>query len=420
MLNRRRSDTANDAAMMRRHRRPETNESQKPIRLDFTGRESQQWHDIFEALADPNVTELMVNGPDNVFLTLTGHRRVRMGAKTKSGRMIGHPVSWDSIEQFEKTVTEDVEPRLTSFGKSYRKAYCIYEGGLRLKSNGKVVVRARFHCLKPPVCEFPAVTIAKQSSTLTNIEALEQSKSINGPITDFVQAIMKHKKTIVFSGGTGAGKTTFLRSCSTLINKRERVIVCEDTPELQFDTLPNTVYLMSYPKQPGVDENEQATLSWVVAQTARMRTDRIIIGETRGPEFSDFITAANSGFDGSMTTLHADSPTRALDKMASFIKRAPGNSFTPMSVINSDISHAVNYIIQLGVVNNKYRLIEIDEVIPQQNSNESPIKTSKVVKYNRKTDDWDYISYPQQEEMHKEFNHIMQKYGLRMNPMADS
>ena len=388
--------------------------------IQLTGHESPQWLEIFRALARPDVTELTINGKSNVYLTLSGHRRVPLGARFKDGTKIGNHVHWEGIDDFEQSLVNDVTPMITRYGDSYEKSYCIYEGSLRLRdNNGDVVVKARFHCLKPPVCEFPAVTIAKQSTTLNTINSLIASGSINKVIAGIVQSIMRHRRTIVFSGGTGAGKTTFLQACAKLINKRERIIICEDTPELIFDTIPNTVNLMSYPKQPGKNENEQASLSWVVQQTARMRTDRIIIGETRGAEFADFITAANSGFDGSMTTLHANNPRMALNKMASFMKRAPGNAYTPMSVINSDISSAVNYIIQLGVYNNKYRLMQIDEVqISSANNTDSAIKTTPIIDYDEALDEWNFQGYPQDELVHNDVLRIVPNRSMAMHMKA--
>lgn len=390
------------------------------VNIQLTGHESPQWLEIFRALARPDVTELTINDRNRVYLTLSGHRRVPLGARFKDGTTIGNHVQWNGIEDFEQSLMNDVAPRITRYGDPYDKSYCIYEGSLRLRDDqGKIIVKARFHCLKPPVCEFPAVTIAKQSTTLTTIDSLIESGSINQAIAEIVKTIMKNRRTIVFSGGTGAGKTTFLQACAKLISKRERIIICEDTPELIFDTIPNTVNLMSYPKQPGKNENEQASLSWVVQQTARMRTDRIIIGETRGAEFADFITAANSGFDGSMTTLHANNPRMALNKMASFMKRAPGNAYTPMSVINSDISSAVNYIIQLGVYNNKYRLMQIDEVqVSSANNTDAAIKTTPIIKYDKKLDEWNFEGYPTDEKVHNGILKIIPNRAMAMHMKA--
>jgi pilus assembly protein CpaF len=388
--------------------------SGQPIPLNMTGVKSVQWSAIFSMLAYPECSEVEINGPDNVFVKYKG-KRMEMGVD------IGKRIAWSDIDDFGRSMA-DVESHMVRYGQDYKDAFCIFEGGLRLQTNDDhKPIRARFHCLKPPVCEFPLVTIAKQSVELATLGSIVKSGSLSPEMAKFIKGLMAKRQTIVFSGGTGAGKTTFLNAISKFIDPTERVCVCEDAPELLFEHLRDTAYLMSYPKQPGKSADDQATLSWVTSQTARMRVDRIIIGETRGPEFSDFLTAANSGFDGSLTTLHANTPRMALDKMFNFTKRAPGNGTTPSTSINKDIANAVDYIIQLGRPRNKYRVLAIEEVTKTVGDDESAkIKTNPIYQYNQNIDGWERTSWPSDDDMREFLQDFIAKEEARRQAEASS
>lgn len=153
--------------------------------------------------------------------------------------------------------------------------------------------------------------------------------------------------------------TTFLESICREISDNERIGIAEDTPELSLKQ-PNTSYLNSVPWSPGFDPNDVATLSWVVQQFQRMRVDRLIVGETRGKEFADFLTAANSGIEGCFTTLHANTPTMGLTKMTSFaMKGEPGRDIRS---INGEIATAIQVIVQLQKIGEKHRVTNITEI----------------------------------------------------------
>lgn len=162
--------------------------------------------------------------------------------------------------------------------------------------------------------------------------------------------------------GIPTHNTTMLESLTKLIPAGERVGVAEDTPELVLEQ-PNVAYVHSVPWRPGMSENEVATLSWVVKQFQRMRIDKIIVGETRGAEFADFLVAANSGMEGSLTTIHANTPARCLNKMTRFA--AMGSPGQPTRLINREIAETIDVIVQLRKFNNgDYRVTSIEEVTP--------------------------------------------------------
>lgn len=180
--------------------------------------------------------------------------------------------------------------------------------------------------------------------------------------------------------------TTMLEAATKLWPNNVRIGVVEDAPELKL-IQPNVVYLKSSVRRPGIPEDDVATLDWCVAQLNRQRVDLIIIGETRGKEFASFLTAANSGCEGSMTTIHAANPRMCLQKMNQFVNQA---FHSPQRVINQNISSTINIIIQLNKTEDgKYRTTGIEEVSKTLSKDESAtIATQSIFEYVPETDSW--------------------------------
>lgn len=178
--------------------------------------------------------------------------------------------------------------------------------------------------------------------------------------------------------------TTMMESMTKYFSNDDRIGVAEDTPELKL-VQDNVTYLHSTPWQPGMDENDVATLSWVVQQFQRMRTDKVIVGEVRGKEFADFLTAANSGMEGSMITIHADNPSKCLTKMTNFALR--GSERQPIRAINTDIAEAIDIIVQLVIDKGRHRVSAIQEVVPTLgNTEEARITTEPLYLWDRQSD----------------------------------
>lgn len=175
--------------------------------------------------------------------------------------------------------------------------------------------------------------------------------------------------------------TTMLEAMTKHIDKESRVGIAEDTPELSLTNIPNKTFVHSVPWQPGLDKNKVATLQWCVQQFQRMRTDLLIIGETRGKEFADFLVAANSGMDGSMTTIHANTSKMALDKMSNFALR--GSERQPIRSINTDIANSVDLIVQLILLpDGRHKVSEITEVTKTlSNDEQATIATEVLYEY---------------------------------------
>lgn len=182
--------------------------------------------------------------------------------------------------------------------------------------------------------------------------------------------------------------TTMLEAITKLWPNNIRIGVVEDAPELRL-IQDNVAYLHSSVAKPGQPENSAASLQWCVAQLNRMRVDKMIIGETRGPEFASFLTAANSGNEGSLTTIHANDPAACLKKMNQFVNLA---QTSPQRVINQNIASTIDLIIQLNKTpSGRYRTTYISEVTRQLgNDDAATIATQPIFEYSEATDDWSY------------------------------
>lgn len=173
---------------------------------------------------------------------------------------------------------------------------------------------------------------------------------------------------VIGHGFTVTHNTTMLQAMTRLFPDNIRIGVAEDIPELELSQR-NVTYVHSVPQRPGLDIRDVATLDWVVAQFQRMRTDKIIIGETRGKEFDDFLVAANSGQPGSMTTIHADDPRAALRKMSEFAMRGTD---LPLRSVNQNISMGVHLVVQVDNMGDGFhRITRIEEVSPVLSDSES-------------------------------------------------
>jgi pilus assembly protein CpaF len=287
------------------------------------------------------------------------------------------PLPFKSEEEYNKAIDA-----LIKDAGFIKKPYLV-EGRYNLP-NGKF---GRLHIAMPPASPTPLITLAVKSVSLVNLTALQSTGSFNTEISKFLKAAIGAKLTIVVSGGTGAGKTTLLEAMTGEFTEEERIGVCEDSPELKLKT-PNTAYLNSTVWVPGLSEKDVAPLSWIVKQINRMRVDRIIIGETRGEEFFDFITAANSGAEGSLTTIHANDAHAAMEKMATFMYMAI--DMAPR-IINKMIAGTVDIVIQLGrsKIDGSHKILSISEVTQAMSSGDAPtIALNPLFEYNHDKNIW--------------------------------
>jgi pilus assembly protein CpaF len=190
-----------------------------------------------------------------------------------------------------------------------------------------------------------AITIRRFRSVARTMDDMVKLGSLTPAAANFLRAAVKAQMNIAVSGGTGTGKTTFLQVLSSEIDKKDRVITVEDTPELQFGHLPNWVALVTREKAEGV---EPVTMADNVRHCLRMRPKRIILGEARGPEMIAILEAMNTGHDGCMFTVHADDAYRTLQRIETlYMKGGMGN--VPLMAIRREIAQALQLIINIGV-----------------------------------------------------------------------
>lgn len=246
-------------------------------------------------IKDESITEVMINGPKNVFIEQNG-RLYKLDKQFESQRKL-----------------EDVIQRIVGLaGREVNQANPICDTRLPDGSRVNVVL--------PPIALCgPTVTIRKFSKTPMTIAKLIEYGSITQEIADKLQLLVKAKYNIFISGGTGSGKTTFLNALSNYIPKDERVITIEDSAELQIEGIDNLVSLET--RNANASGAGQITIRDLIKSSLRMRPERIIVGECRGGEALDMLQAMNTGHDGSLSTGHANSTEDMLSRLETMVCR---------------------------------------------------------------------------------------------------
>lgn len=289
---------------------------------------------------DDTITEVMINGPENVFIE-QGGRLFRLDKQFESQRRL-----------------EDVIQRIVGLaGREVNQANPICDTRLPDGSRVNVVL--------PPIALCgPTVTIRKFSKTPMTIEKLIQYGSITREIADKLELLVKAKYNIFISGGTGSGKTTFLNALSNYIPKDERVITIEDSAELQITGVENLVSLET--RNANASGAGQITIRDLIKSSLRMRPERIVVGEVRGGEALDMLQAMNTGHDGSLSTGHANSTQDMLSRLETMVLQ--GAAGLPLEAIRQQIASAVDIIIHLSRLRDKSRkTMEITEVLGYEN-----------------------------------------------------
>lgn len=281
---------------------------------------SKRWQDacgpLQSYLDDPTVTEIMVNGPDKIFIEQKGLLK-----KTSA-----HFESASALLNLMETMAAAIDREL-----SPANPYI----------DGRLPDGSRINCVIPPVSiDGPALTIRKFSKDALNHQQLLTSGTWDERIAYFLSVCVQARLNIIVAGGTGSGKTTMLNVLSSFIPAHERLVVIEDTSELQLKS-ENIVRLEGQPPAPN---SSGISIRNLVANALRMRPDRIVVGECRGPETIDMLTAMNTGHDGSMTTVHANSARDALRRIETMIMMS-GNEI-PLKALRQLISSSLHLIVQ--------------------------------------------------------------------------
>lgn len=287
-------------------------------------------------LSDDSITEVMINGPEHIFIEQNG-RLSKLDKQFESQRRL-----------------EDIIQRIVGLaGREVNQANPICDTRLPDGSRVNVVL--------PPVALCgPTVTIRKFSKTPMTIENLIEYGSITREIAEKLKILVRAKYNIFISGGTGSGKTTFLNALTNFIPKDERVITIEDSAELQIAGIENLVSMET--RNANASGAGQITIRDLIKSSLRMRPERIVVGEVRGAEALDMLQAMNTGHDGSLSTGHANSPADMLSRLETMVLQ--GAVSLPLEAIKQQIGSAVDIIIHLSRLRDKSRkAMEITEVV---------------------------------------------------------
>lgn len=288
-----------------------------------------------DIMNDENITEIMINGPDNIFIE-------------KAGRI----QKLEGVFESEKKLEDIVQRIVGTAGREVNQANPIVD--TRLKNGSRVNV------VMPPIslCG-PIVTIRKFSSQPMTFERLVRYGSVTWDIVHVLELLVKAKFNIFVSGGTGSGKTTFLNALSNFIPADERVITIEDSAELQITAVPNLVRLET--RNANSSGVGAVTIRDLIKSALRMRPERIVVGEVRGGEALDMLQAMNTGHDGSLSTGHANSANDMLSRLETMV--LTGAEGLPLPAIRQQIASAVDIIIHLSRMRDKSRkTLSISEV----------------------------------------------------------
>ena len=290
---------------------------------------------IQEFLEDETITEIMINGTQNIFYE-------RNGRILQSGKRF-----------LSKDKLEDVVQQIAA-------------GSNRLVNEASPIVDARLQdgsrvnvVLDPIALDGPIVTIRKFSKEAITMEQLISWNSVSEEVLEFLAGLVAAGYNIFISGGTGSGKTTFLNALSQYIPKTERIITIEDNAELKIQDVPNLVRLEA--RNANVEGTGAVTIRDLIRSALRMRPDRIVVGEVRGEEAIDMLQALNTGHDGSLSTGHANSPQDMLSRLETMVLMGME---LPLPAIQRQIASGIDLIVHLGRLRDRSRkVLEVSEIL---------------------------------------------------------
>lgn len=302
-----------------------------------------------QVLEDNSISEIMVNSYKEIFIE-------------KGGTLYPYHKSFQSQKKLEDVVQQMVSMSNKRVNEANPMVdFCLEDG-------------SRVNIVLPPISiHGPTITIRKFSSEPFTMERLIDVGAITKEVYDFLEKLVKSKYNIFVSGGTGSGKTTFLRALCQWIPKQERVITIEDAPELLLSSLDNVVSLLS--RDSSVDGEYEITIRDLIRCALRMRPNRIIVGEIRSGEALDMLQAMNTGHDGSLSTGHGNSPKDMLARIETMVLMGME---IPISAIRSQIAGAIDIMVHVSRMPDKSRkVVSIDEIIGVENGE---IKLNQIYK----------------------------------------
>ncbi|EIR5348926.1 CpaF family protein, partial [Salmonella enterica] len=286
-------------------------------------------------LEDESVTDILVNGPENIYIE-------------RYGKLERSPYRFINNEQ----LTDIAKRMVQRVGRRLDESSPLVDARLKDGSRLNVVI--------PPVAlDGTSVSIRKFSKSRLDFNRLIESGAMNTAIANFLIIAARCRVSIIISGGTGSGKTTLLNALSQYIADDERIVTLEDAAELRL-MQPHVLRMET--RLAGIENTGRVTMRDLLVNSLRMRPDRIIVGECRGEEAFEMLQAMNTGHDGSMSTLHANSPRDAISRLENMVMMAGMNM--PVESIRRNIASAINIIIQVSRLNDGTRkIMNISEVM---------------------------------------------------------
>jgi pilus assembly protein CpaF len=274
---------------------------------------------ITELLEDPNITEIMVNDINKVYIEI-------------DGKVIqDESISFINQEHIIRTIGRMIQPLGRTIDTSNPMVDCRLKDGSRLNA-----------VIPPLSIKGPVLTIRKFKEEIDDVEDLLRNGTMTAEMARFLEACVQNKLNMIICGGTGAGKTTLLNILSSFIGHNERIITIEDACELRLRQ-PHVISLET--RVNNYEKNGEISIRDLVINSLRMRPDRIIVGECRGKEAFDMLQAMNTGHNGSLTTMHANSPHDALNRLETMILMA--GMEIPVKAIREYIKNAINIIVNV-------------------------------------------------------------------------
>ncbi|MDO4442834.1 MAG: CpaF family protein [Slackia sp.] len=268
---------------------------------------------------DPQVTEIMVNGTESVFVE-------RSGVVEFQGALFANAVQLRSL----------IDRILAPLGRRVDESSPMVDARL---PNGH-----RVNVVIPPIAlDGPAVTIRKFTERAMRLEDMQERGSFDERVAQLLRWAVESRRNVAVCGGTGSGKTTMLNALSCVISEKERIVTIEDSAELKFSEHPHVVRLES--RASNAEGVGEVSIRDLVRNALRMRPDRIIVGECRGAEALDMLTAMNTGHDGSLTTLHANSPADMVMRLVTMVRYGMD---LPVEVIEGNIASALDVVVQVS------------------------------------------------------------------------
>jgi type II/IV secretion system protein len=309
------------------------------VMAEIVADEIEGYGPLRDLMADDSVNDILVNGPNDVWIE-------RAGILEKTNK------EFVSNEQLT-----DIAKRLVArVGRRIDDGSPLVDSRLPDGSRLNVVIA-------PIALDGTSVSIRKFSKNKKTLQELVNFGSMTREMANFLIIAARSRVNIIVSGGTGSGKTTLLNALSNYISHSERVITLEDTAELRLEQ-PHVVRLET--RLAGVEKTGEVTMKDLVINALRMRPERIIVGECRGGEAFQMLQAMNTGHDGSMSTLHANSPRDATSRLESMVMMS--NATLPLEAIRRNIASAVNIIVQASRLNDGSRkIMNITEIMGMEN-----------------------------------------------------